>query len=87
MQKFAEISEIWNSAAKWDPNRLHPPSQSIVTCSERNGEDRRILVAPLAPPLILGGYLIHRGHSPKYSGAGKELKRMNSLLSPLDLKA
>ena len=46
---IADFADIWNSAAKWDPNRFHPCSQTIVTSSERHEEDRRIPVVPLAP--------------------------------------
>ena len=52
---IAEISGIENSAAKRDPNQLHPTSQSIVTCSERHKEDGRITVLPLAPPSLWEG--------------------------------
>ena len=50
--EIAQIVEIRKSAANWDPNRLHPPSQSIVTCSERRKEDGGIpVVRPALPSL------------------------------------
>ena len=53
--EIAEISEIHKNTAKRNPNQLHPPSQSIVTSSERHKEDGRIPVAPFAPPSLWEG--------------------------------
>ena len=53
--EIAEIAQKRNTAANWDLNRLHPPSQSIVTCSEGQKEDGRIAVVPLGPPSLWEG--------------------------------
>ena len=86
--EIAEITEIKNNAAKLDPNGLQPPSENIVTCSERRNEDgkepglfpwqsphsRRVSHTPLETTAVTGGGV-------------KDLKRMNSLQSALNLKA
>ena len=65
-----------------------PPSQSIVTCSEKHKEDGRVPVAPLALPSMWEGTKYTVATRPSNWGeVGLELKRMKSLRSPLNLRA
>ena len=79
----AGITYTRNSAAKWDPNRIDPPSKSIVTCSERQKEDGRIPVVPLALLSLWEGTTYTEATRPNSLG-GVETQKIE--LSPLTTK-
>ena len=75
--EIAEMSEIKNNAAEHDQNRLHPLSQSIVTCSERHKENGRITVVPLAPSSLWEGTAYTVATRP--SNRGRERTQKNDV--------